>query len=226
MAHQHSPFDRIIIMARTIAASGRAGSKGSKAEAEDAVREIIGPVDRSFRDEHGVTYWAYLKQLLGEYVVSRGLQERLVVKGAPFNYHGAVGTSCSAVMLRKDFHKGEAHVEPEMFLEVGMVHDRKGDLVPGVTCGFHYLSSPEGDRSRFVQGVLDDQGTRTMAWALSNDGFLNPSFRSKGPEGRWGMDATLVKVWSEDELPRDIQEKVFRALDELLPLFLRIVSTA
>ena len=166
MAHQHSPFDHIIRMARTIAASGRTGIKGSKAEAEETVREIIGPVDRSFQDEHGVTYWSYLKQVLGEYIVSRGLQERLVIKGSPFNYHGSVGTSCSAVMLRKDFHKGEAHVEPELFLEVGMVRDRQGNVVPGVTCGFHYLSSPEGDRSRFVQGVLDDQGTRTMAWAI------------------------------------------------------------
>lgn len=226
MSSQPSPFSSIIAMAKQILESGRTGPKSSKAEAEGTVREIIGAADQAFTEEHKVNYWGFLKATLSEYVRSRGLEERFVVKGSPFNYHGAVGASCSAVMLRKDFYRGEARVEPEMFLEVGMVRDRKGNLSPGVCCGFHYLPSPEGDHSRFVQGVLEDQRTKSMAWALSNDGFLNPSFRSFGRDSHWGMDATLTKVWPEDSVTPEIKERVFQALDELLPLFQRIVSLA
>ncbi len=224
MSSQTSPFSSIIDMAKQILESGRTGPKASKAEAESTVKGIIGPADQAFMEEHEVNYWGFLKATLNEYVRSRGLEGRFVVKGSPFNYHGAVGASCSAVMLRTDFYKGEARVEPEMFLEVGMVRDRQGNLSPGVCCGFHYLPSPEGDRSRFVQGVLEDQRTKSMAWALSNDGFLNPSFRSFGRDYHWGMDTTLTKVWPRDTITPDLQSKVFLALDELLPLFLRIVS--
>ncbi len=226
MSPHTSPFNSIIVMAKQILESGRTGPKSSKEEAERAVKEIIGAADQAFTAEHEASYWGYLKATLNEYVRSRGLEERFVIKGSPFNYHGAVGASCSAVMLRKDFYRGEARVEPEMFLEVGMVRDRQGNLSPGVCCGFHYLSSPEGDRSQFVQGVLEDQRTKSMAWALSSNGFLNPSFRSHGGEYHWGMDATLTKVWPEDSITPEIKERIFQALDELLPLFQRIVSLA
>ncbi len=221
-----SPFTLIMRMASSIVSSGLTGPKGSKAEAEEVVRGIIGPADRAFQDRFGMNYWGYLKAILNEYVSSRGLEGSIVVKGSPFNYHGAVGTSCSAVMLRKDFHKGEAHVEPELFLEVGLVRDRRGNVGPGVSCGFHYLSSPEGDRSRFVQWVLDDEETKALAWGLSTNGFLNPTFRSEEAKGHWGMDSVLVKTWGEGEVPPCLQERVFAALDELLPLFLRISSAA
>ena len=226
MSPHTSPYSSIIGMAKEILDSGRVGPKASKAEAESTVREIVGAADQAFLEEFEVNYWGFLKATLAEYVRSRGLEGRFVVKGSPFNYHGAVGASCSAVILRTDFFKGEARVEPEIFLEVGMVRDRQGNLSPGVCCGFHYLSSPEGDRSRFVQGVLEDQRTKSMAWALSNNGFLNPSFRSFGGNCHWGMDATLTKVWPEDRITPDLQDQVFHALDELLPLFLQIVSLA
>ncbi len=221
-----SPFSSIIEMAVTIADSGRTGPKASKAEAEATVKEIISAADQAFQEENHVSYWGFLKATLEEYLKTRGLEEGFVIKGSPFNYHGAVGASSSAVMLRKDFYRGEARVEPEMFLEVGMVPDRQGNLVPGVCCGFHYLTSPEGDKSNFVQGVLQNQRAKSMAWALSNNGFLNPAFRPYGQDCHWGMDATLTKVWPQSDLPADIRERVFQTLDDLLPLFQQIIAMA
>ncbi|MBI0582789.1 MAG: hypothetical protein ISF22_01030 [Methanomassiliicoccus sp.] len=222
MTIPQSPYGSIIEMARSIARSGLSGEKGSKAEAESIVREIIGPADQAFTGAHGVNYWTYLKQALVEYAGSRGLQGEFVVKGSPFNWHASVGTRCSAVLLRKDFHRGDAHVEPELFLEAGAMNYGLDGPVYGVACGFHYLPSPEGDASRFVQGVLEDREARLIAWALSNNGFVNPTFRSG--EGSWGMGSALARMWPQDRLPSDLKEQAFRALDELLPLFKRIVS--
>jgi hypothetical protein len=213
----------MIDMARSISRSGRIGDMGTKAEAEGVVAEIIGFADKAFTESYGVNYWTMLKGVLSEYVASRGLQDRFVVKGAPFNWHSSVGTRCSAVILRKGFYKGDAHVEPELFLEAGMLSFIKSRRF-GVACGFHYLPSPEGDGSRFVQGVLNDRTMRSMAWALSCDGFVNPSFHTRGPAGTWGVDAVLAKVWPEDGVPENVKERVFRAFDELFPLFERITS--
>jgi len=219
-----SPYLCMIDMARSIARSGRTGDQGTKAEAEGAVADIIGPADQAFTEKYGMNYWNMLKGVLTEYVASRGHQDRFVVKGAPFNWHSAVGTKCSAVILRKGFYKGDAHVEPELFLEAGMLSFIKPQRF-GVACGFHYLPSPEGDRSRFVQQVLRDGTTRSMAWALSCDGFVNPAFRSRDQAGVWGVDAVLAKVWPEDRIPADLKDRAFKALDELFPLFERIAST-
>ena len=218
-----SPYPAIIDMARSIAESDRAGNKASKEEAESTVREILGASVQSFAAAYGVEYWSLLKSFLLEYVTSRGLQDQLVVKGTPFHWHSSVGTRCSAVVLRKDFHRGEAHVEPELYLEVGLLDYGRGPTY-GVACGFHYLPSPEGERSRFIRRVLADQDTNTMAWALSNNGFVNPTFRSREPSGSWDMDAILAKVWAEDRLPADLNERVATALDELMPLFRKIIA--
>lgn len=213
----------IIDMARTIAASGQAGPKGSKAEAEGLVKELIGPTDEEFSRRFGSNYWNHLKALLNDYVVSRNLESGFVVKGSPFNWHNSVGTKCSAVILRKDFFRGDAHVEPELFLDVGLVNGANGTRVPGIGYGFHYLPSPEGDRSRFVQGVLEDQQLRSMAWTLSNNGFVNPSLGTSSASF-WNMGASLVQVWGEEELPGDLRSKVFGAFDELFPLYRRIIA--
>lgn len=218
------PIRAIIGMARTIAGSGQVGIKGSKAEAEDLVRQYIGNDDIAFTERHGSNYWSHLKGLLSEYVVSRGLESGFVVKGAPFNWHSTIGTKCSAVILRRDFFRGDAHVEPELYLDAGLLVERGGETVPGVACGFHYLRSNEGDASRFVQGVLMDDELRTMAWGLSSNGFINPAYRSGGPTGFWNMEASLYKSWPEDLLPSDLKAQVFRAFDELLPLYLRVTS--
>jgi hypothetical protein len=218
-----SPYPAIIDMARSIAKSGRAGSKASKEEAESTVREIIGASGQSFAAAHGVEYWGLLKSLLVGYVVSRGLQDELVVKGTPFHWHASVSTKCSAVVLRKDFHRGEAHVEPELYLEAGLLDYGRGPTY-GVACGFHYLPSPEGEHSRFIRRVLADRETNIMAWALSNNGLINPTFRSREPSGSWDMDAILAKVWPEDSLPADLHERVARSFDELMPLFRRIIA--
>ncbi|MDW5562018.1 MAG: hypothetical protein SA339_02240 [Methanomassiliicoccus sp.] len=219
----HSPYHSMIEMARSISRSGRTGDKGTKVEAEGVVAEIIGPADQAFTASYGLNYWSLLKGVLNEYVTSRGYQDRFVVKGAPFNWHSTVGARCSAVILRKGFYKGDARVEPELFLEAGMLSIIKPQRF-GVACGFHYLPSPEGDSSRFVQGVLSDSTTRAMAWDLSCDGFVNPAFRSGLPAGTWNVNAVLAKMWPEDRLPADLKQNVFRAFDELFPLFDRIVS--
>lgn len=218
-----SPYHEMIGMARAISRSGRAGDQGDKTEAERVVWEIIGPADLEFTTRYGVNYWNLLKAVLNDYVASRGLQDSLVVKGAPFNWHSSVGTRCSAVILRKGFYKGDARVEPELFLEAGALSVAKPQRY-GVACGFHYLPSPEGDRSRFVRGVLEDSTTRSMACALSCNGFVNPAFRAQGPDGTWSMGSVLAKVWPEDNIPADLNERVGRALDELLPLFTMIIS--
>lgn len=213
----------IIDMARSISCSGRTGDRATKAEAEGVVAELIGPADRKFTERYGVNYWNMLKNVLGEYVGSRGHGGRYVVKGTPFNWHSSVGTRCSAVILRKGFSRGDAHVEPELFLEAGTLSFVRPQRF-GVACGFHYLPSPEGDGSRFVQGVLQDPSVRSLAWTLSCDGFVNPSFHSRGPGGSWGMDAVLAKAWPEDSIPGDLKDRVFQAFDELFPLFDRIAS--
>jgi hypothetical protein len=218
-----SPYPAIIDMARSIVESGRAGNKASKVEAESTVREIIGPSGQAFIDAHGAEYWGLLKSALNGYVASRGLQDEFVVKGTPFHWHSSVGTKCSAVILRKDFHRGDAHVEPELYLEVGLLDYGRGPTY-GAACGFHYLPSPEGEHSRFIRRVVADRETRMMAWALSNNGFVNPSFRAREPSGSWGVDAILAKVWPEDRIPADLHERVARAFDEVLPLYRRIIA--
>lgn len=217
-----TPYHAMIDMARSIARSGLTGTKTSKAEAESTVREVLGPSGQLFADRNGSEYWAYLKGVLSRYVVYRNLEEAMVVKGTPFHWHASVGTKCSAVILRKDFHRGDTHVEPELYLEVGLLD--YGAPVFGAACGFHYLPSPEGDSSRFVRHVMDDPSTRSMAWALSNDGFLKPSSDILGPDRWWGMDTVLAKAWSAERLPDDLELQVFRALDELLPLFKGIIA--
>ncbi len=107
---------------------------------------------------------------------------------------------------------------------VGLLAGANGTLVPGVSCGFHYLSSMEGDRSNFIQGVLKDQELRSLAWALSNNGFANPSLRSNDGSSFWNMGASLVKVWGEGEIPRDLKQKVHEAFDELFPLYEKIIT--
>ncbi len=218
------PINAIIDMARTIVASGQVGPKQSKAEAEGLVKGLIGTADADFSLRFGSNYWNHLKAMLNEYVVSRNLENGFVVKGSPFHWHNSIGTKCSAVILRKNFFRGDEHVEPELFLEAGLVRGANGSLVPGVSYGFHYLPSSEGEHSRFIQGVLEDGELRSMAWALSTNGFVNPALRANGPAPFWNMGASLVQVWDEGELPRDLKERVFQAFDELFPLYQKIIT--
>jgi hypothetical protein len=214
----------IIDMARMIAVSGVAGPKATKADAESLVRGLISTADQEFTCRFGSNYWNYLKTLLNDYVVSRGLEDGFVVKGSPFNWHNSIGTKCSAVILRKDFFRGDARVEPELFFDVGLLPGANGILVPGASYGFHYLPSPEGDGSRFIRGVMDDRELRSAAWDLSNNGFINPALRSNDTPSFWNMGASLVKVWEEDNMPLDLKDKVAEAFDELFPLYQRIIA--
>ena len=223
MTGQDRPIKDIIYMARTIEASGKAGATPSRADAEAVVSSIIGPADREFAGRYGCNYWNYLKALLSDYVAARELGDRFVVKGAPFNWHSSVGLKCGAVILRKDFFRGDRRVEPELYVEAGLLNLQNGTL-PGLACGFHYLLSPEGDRSGFVQGVLIDDGLKGMAWKLSNDGFVNPSFAARGALGFWSAEAALYRSWDESSLPTDLRGQVFEAFDELLPLYRGITS--
>lgn len=213
----------IIDMARTISSSGQVGLKQSKSEADTTVAQLIGGADLAFSARHGCNYWNHLKGMLTEYVTSRGLETEFVVKGSPFNWHSTVGTKCGAVILRKGFHKGDAHIEPELFLDVGMIPDDHGKAFPGVACGFHYLLSPVEKDSPFVSSVLHDNELRSAALAFSADGFTNPVYRTNGSSAFWSQDAILVKRWPDDGIPIDLKDKVFRTFDELMPFYRRLV---
>jgi hypothetical protein len=223
MNEDHS-IRSIIDMARTISSSGQVGMKQSKSEADTVVAQLIGGADLDFSAKHGSNYWNFLKSMVNDYAASRQLDAEFVVKGSPFNWHSTVGTKCGAVILRRGFQKGDAHIEPELFLEVGILADEHGNPFPGVACGFHYLQSPVEKESRFVGGVLQDATLRSTALALSSDGFINPVYRSHGPREFWAPQAFLVKRWGENELPSDLPQKVFRTFDELLPFYRRVVK--
>jgi hypothetical protein len=182
ISNPNLPVKSIIDMARAISASGHVGQKRSKDEAAGLVRDILGTSDQDFTLWFGYNYWNYLKAMLNEYIASRNLENGFVVKGSPFHWHNSIGTKASAVILRKDFFRGDEHVEPELFLEVGLLTGANGTLIPGVSYGFHYLPSIEGDRSRFIQGVLENPELRSITWAMSNNGFVNPALRTNGAD--------------------------------------------
>jgi hypothetical protein len=71
---------------------------------------------------------------------------------------------------------------------------------------------------------LENPELRSLTWALSNNGFVNPALRSNGADSYWTMGASLVKVWGEGDLPQDLKGNVHETFDELLPLFRRIVA--
>jgi hypothetical protein len=72
--------------------------------------------------------------------------------------------------------------------------------------------------------VLADDELKGMAWSLTNNGFVNPSYRSRGPSGFWTMEAALYRAWTEEALPSDLRDQVFKAFDELLPLYLKVTA--
>lgn len=230
----------MIKMARQVTGSGIAGRKASKSDAEGGVAQVIGDLDREFTAKHGVNYWNYLKSIFNEYVASRGLGEEMVVRGYPFNFMTNVDTKCSTVMLRKNYHKGEHLVEPEIFLEVGVIRDGRGNTFTGVTFGYHFLYGSDGNKSRFIQGVLENPGLEQLVERLRNSLVVKPAYflqldndsaESRQADDSWLMDPkrrtrdcldTSLLFWvklTEDEMPVDLKGRVFAALDEIMPFF-------
>lgn len=222
-------------MARVISDSGRYGRKASKAEAQSTVSELIGGRDGAFTARHGCNYWNYLKAILSRYVEERKLDQELVVKAYPFHYVDTVGSKCSAVILRKDYKRGEHYVEPEMYFEVGMVPDASGRQGLGVAYGFHYLDGKDGDDSRFVQEVLRNGEMNSMAKALAMSDLFDllhtsagrtwmPGKPNNGGTLAWSAGMWFNRTIPEAEIPEDLEARVFQAFDELMPFFRAVTS--
>jgi len=235
-----SPVKDIIKMARQVTGSGITGRKATKSDAEGGVAQAIGDLDKEFTTRYGVNYWTYLKSIFNEYAASRGLDGEMVVRGYPFNFMTSVDTKCSTVMLRKNYHRGEHLVEPEIFLEVGVIRDGRGRAFTGVTFGYHFLYGADGNRSRFIQGVIENPGLEHLAEKLRNSLVVRPEYflqldndsvESKQVDASWLTDPkrrardcmdTSMLFWvklAEDEVGADLKERVFAALDEIMPFF-------
>jgi len=229
-------FHEIIAMARAIDGSGLVGRKGSKTEAQQTVDRLIGERDGAFSERYGQGYWNYLKRILTEYSLSRGLEDRCVVKAYPFHWSDTVNARCSAVILRTDYRRGEHYVEPELFLEIGVTRDALGMPTAGVTYGFHLLDGIDGDGSRFVKGVLEDTRLNEMVREIAGSGIVDlvqataapapaAAYPGNGGNGlKWSMYSALSKTVPEEEISSEMVEQVYEALDRLLPFFLGAIA--
>lgn len=239
------PVQKIIEMSKMISRSGKAGPKATKADAEAIVKELIGPNDAKFVNDFGYNHWNYLKAVLSKYSESRNIQDEFVIRGYPFNWLMNVDSKCSAVLLRKNYHKGEHRVEPELFLEVGLLPNSSGTRSPGMSVGFHYLDGIDNDDSVFVNEVKRNKSLERMVCNITNQGLVKlnngHSIAKTGPSlhtskvkessgqdcdlsAHWNVNSTLTLSLNEGEIPVELEKLIFKALDDLLPFYRKIIS--
>ncbi len=223
-------------MANIIAGSGQIGRKGSKIEAETTVASLIGPQDKAFNEANGSSYISFMKSILTEYVTTRGVEECFVVKGYPFNWLSTVNGKCSAVILRKDYHKGEHLVEPELFFEVGVLSGIHGEQYSGVSFGFHYLDGADDHSSRFINGVLDDPELIRSILSIQKQHILNIEQMADGQAKdhdivghhherlNWDVNSLIRASIKEEDMPVDLEKVLFDGFDEILPAYRKIIA--
>lgn len=222
-------------MARAIHGSGLVGRKGSRAEAQGTVLSVIGGREEAFAERYGHGHWSYLKAILGEYVQSRQVGDRCVVKAYPFHWLDEVNAKCSAVVLRKDYRRGEHYVEPELYLEVGMMRDASGKVRPGVAYGLHLLDGKDGDDSRFIAGVHNEPRLAGMVRTIAGSGALGLCHATplglpvcspgNGGNGlRWDVHTSLSTTLFEEDMLPGLKDRVFEAFDTVLPFYLEVIS--
>ena len=219
-----------------MAGSGQIGRKGSKMEAEATVASLIGPQDKAFNEANGFSYISFMKSILTEYVTTRGVEECFVVKGYPFNWLSTVNGKCSAVILRKDYHKGEHLVEPELFFEVGVLSGIDGEQYSGVSFGFHYLDGADDHSSRFINGVLDDPELIRYIASIQRHHKLNighiADSRAKDHDVvghyteclKWDVNSLIIASIKEEDMPVDLRRVLFDGFDEILPVYRKIIA--
>ena len=232
-------------MAKIIYSSGQVGKKATKADAENVVKELIGNIDASLLSDRGYNHWNYLKAMVSRYAEIRGLQNEFVIKGYPFNWLTHVDSKCSAVLLRKNYNKGEHRVEPEMFLEVGLLSSGNGKMSPGISAGFHYLDGIDNDSSVFIKELRTNKELEMDVCNIVQSGLvgLNNGHSSsvigtnsqkdetwKCPDLNralnihWNVNSTLIVHFEEKDIPNDLDIIIFRVFDELMPFYKKITS--